>query len=181
MTDTWTPEFPGQRPPFEAHNTLAVQHGARSERHVAPLAAEIERNARANPAWPSYLQDASYRPAVAAWARAEAVVELLWQFVGERDLQEAMTDTSVEESTERHGKGGSSRTSSGRRTAAALAMLDRWERTAAGHRKALGLDPLARGRLGRDVTSARLDLVQLLTNERERAEREQAEPTGDPA
>lgn len=176
----WIPEFPGQRPPFEvgnphrvtAGNTLARTHGAYSSRTVAPLAAEIEATARADASWPPYLTDPSYGPAVEAWAHAEAVVTLLRRYLAERPFEEAMSDTYTEETTERRRKGSSTRTTTGRRTRAALDMLSRWEATASGHRARLGLDPLSRAKLGRDVTAAQTDLVQLLTAAREQQERE---------
>jgi hypothetical protein len=176
---SWTPAFPGQRAPFEPGNphragegnALAVTHGATSPRRVAPLAAEIEKSSRNSPAWPGYLSDQSYAPAVSAWAWAEAVCALLRDFIADRDLDEAMTDHMEETSTETHGKGRSTRTTSGRRTRNALGLLDQWEARAAGHRARLGLDPLSRARLGRDVTAAGTDLVALLTAARERHER----------
>lgn len=45
MTDEWTPAFPGQRPPFEKGNALAVRHGAYATillgQRVEELAAEL--------------------------------------------------------------------------------------------------------------------------------------------
>jgi len=152
----WQPAFPGQREPFEPGNAVAETHGSRSERRVAPLAAEIERTARADPSWPDYLQDAGYAAAVHAWCRSEAVIALLWEYVGEQDLSEWLADTSREESTEDQGKGTSTRTTTARRQGSALEALRRWESIAGNRRRDLGLDPTSRAKFARDraVTTA---------------------------
>ena len=176
--DAWAPEWEGQRPPWQPgneyratqDNSLAVQHGAYSQKRVAPLASEILCTACNNPAWPGYLQDESYGPAVRAWAHSEAVCELLRRHLADQSLDDALVDRHEEESTERHSKGTSTRRTTGRRTRSALDLLSRWETTAAGHRQRLGLDPLSRARFGKDITSAQLDVVQLLTAQREAVE-----------
>lgn len=188
MADEWTPAFPGQRPPFRAGNehragegnTLSTRHGAYSSRTVAPLAAEIEAAARADESWPPYLTDPSYAPAVAAWATAEAVCVLLRRHVAGLDLADAIAETADEESTTERGEGGSTRTTRTRRTRSALDLLHRSESSAATHRARLGLDPASRARLGRDVTAAQTDLVQMLTAARERAERDDQAPDDGP-
>ena len=89
----WVPAFPGQRPPFEPGgpyspeigNVRALQHGAYSARAIQPLALEIEATARANASWPHYLSDASYSPAITAWAWAEAVCVLLRRYIADQD------------------------------------------------------------------------------------------------
>lgn len=149
--------------PFEAGNTAAEVHGARSERRVAPLAAEIERDARALPTWPEYLTEPTYGAAVAAWCRAEAVVELLWRWLAEQDPLDALASTSETTTEVEEFRGGSRSRSKGRRVESVLAQLARWEATAARQRQRLGLDPLSRARLGRDHAAARVDVVEVLT------------------
>ncbi|MBP2370690.1 hypothetical protein [Pseudonocardia parietis] len=162
--------------PFRDGNEAGLRHGAYSERRIAPLAAEVEQQARALPTWPSYLDEPVYAPAVRAWARAEAVVELLWTYLAERDLDAALASTT-ESTTEAEESRGSSRSrTSTRATESALSMLDRAEARAAKARQRLGLDPLSRARLGRDVTAARTDLAQMLTAEQERLDAAQAAP-----
>lgn len=178
----WVPDFPGQRRPFEVGNpyritpgtTLAKTHGAYSATTVAPLAEEIEQRARTDASWPEYLTDVSYVPAVAAWAHSEAVCVLLRKYLAERSFEDGMTDVHSEETEERRRKGSSSRLTTGRRTRAALDMLSRWEATASSHRSRLGLDPLSRAKLGRDVTAAKLDIATWLSAETARLEAEQA-------
>lgn len=163
----WSAANERQHEPFEEGNTVAVTHGAHSARTVRPLAAEIEAAARKHASWPPYLADPSYGPAVEAWAWSEAVVTLLRRYLGERPLEDALIDSHSEESTEVHAGGTTTRSTSGKRTRAALDYLARWESTASGHRQRLGLDPLSRAKLGKDITSAAGDLVLLLTSARE--------------
>ena len=158
--------------PFPPGHTLSLRAGATSPRTIGPLAAEIEATARALPAWPGYLEDPTYAPAVKAWAWSEAQAELLRRYVAERDLDAAMSDTETSTTTETtdHGptRTTSRKVSEGKRTRSALDHLDRIEKTAANHRARLGLDPLSRARLGRDVTASRLDLAAILSTARER-------------
>lgn len=140
--------------PFEPGHTASLQHGARSERRVGPLAAEIEQSARSAPSWPPYLNGAEYGAAVTAWARAEAVVSLLWTWLdqhAEQGLEQLLAETSSEETDETTSKGRTHRMTTGRRVASALEQLRRWESAAAGHRARLGLDPLSRAKLSKDV------------------------------
>jgi hypothetical protein len=134
MADTsWSPAFRGQRPPFAEGNSAAMTHGARSPRRVDPLAAERLAELLDDPATPEYLTaDPSYRPALAALARAAAVVELLATHVAEQGLTADVTSPR-----------------------GALESLRRWEQTAAGHRRALGLEPTSRAKLTRDLSASR--------------------------
>jgi hypothetical protein len=81
------PEVEGQRPPFKSDNTAALRHGAWSPRRVAPLAEVKLAQLLADPATSEYLTvDESYRPALAALARPEAVIELLATHVAAQGL-----------------------------------------------------------------------------------------------
>ncbi|OJY53533.1 hypothetical protein [Pseudonocardia sp. 73-21] len=152
--DGWSPAFPGQRPPFEPGHTASLQHGARSERRVAPLAEEIETAARADPTWPPHLRGREYAAAVRGWARAEAMAELLWRYLADRDLDEALTALETTDTeTEQH-KGRARSMSRSRRTTAALDAWQRAQTTAAYHRRQLGLDPVSRAKLGKDLAMA---------------------------
>ncbi len=91
---------------------------------------------------PYLADDAAYSPAVQAWARAEARVRLLAAFLDEHGALDA------------EGK-----------PRPALEALYRHERLALDQRSRLGLDPLARARLGRDVAASRLDLARLWADE----------------
>lgn len=141
-------------PPFERGNQVAHRSGAHSPTKVGPLAVEIEQRARASAGWPPYLDGPEYAVAVTAWARAEAVAELLWRHLAEQDVAAALAEVEVEDVEETSGKGRSRRRSTARRTKAALDWFQRAERSAALHRQRLGLDPLSRARLGKDVATS---------------------------
>lgn len=69
---SWSPAFPGQRPPFAQANQLAVRHGAFSARLTGPLREQIAAELLADPATPDYVREGYAAAAVAAWAQAEA-------------------------------------------------------------------------------------------------------------
>ena len=154
----WVPDFPGQRPPFPPGNTLTVTHGAHSPRKVDPLAQDLVDRTLADPAL-SYLHAESYRPALWAWARAEAQAQLLDQYLADRAVD----------------------TVASKRSTAAYRELHRAETRAANLRTQLGLTPLSRARLGKDVAQGRqADAAAELTRireEHERANREHGAPT----
>lgn len=127
------PLQPWQRPPFERGNGLAVTHGAYSPRRVDPLATDLFEKIVTDL---DYLADPSYRPALWAWARAEARVQLLSEWLDEHG-------PLAEDGTPRP----------------ALAALYQFERLAAEARSRLGLDPLSRSRLGL-ATAQTFDLAR---------------------
>jgi hypothetical protein len=71
------------RPPFEAGNLAAFQHGAMSPKHLAPIAAELERGIVEVAPW---CARPAFQPAVKAWAIAEATCELYREWFKERGL-----------------------------------------------------------------------------------------------
>lgn len=139
-------------PPFEAGNSASLAHGARSPRRVAPLAEQIERQARASESWPSYLDTPEYGPAVASWSWSEAVCRLLREYLAELDIAAMLTEQTSEDLDEQRLKGGRTRRrTTSQRHHSALEMSRRWESIAAGRRKDIGLDPLSRAKLSKDV------------------------------
>lgn len=163
----WSPGNDRQHAPFPPGNEVATRHGIYSPRKVDPLATSLVE-ALLEDEDVSYLRAASYRTSLWAWGRAEATVQLLVEYVEQAGgLGEALVDRGEETSEETHNGGHSRRVSSSVRTASVLTALDRAERHAQTCRARLGLDPLSRARLGRDVASAGADLVQLLTSARE--------------
>lgn len=152
----WVPAFEGQRAPFQPGNEAAVRSGAYSPRKVDPLAKELVDQVLVDPAT-GYLQAAHWRPALWAWARAEARVQLLTEWlanqVGDGDQ---IPDPGDE------------------RVRAASLELHRAEARATTGRTRLGLDPLSAARLGRDKTAAMLDTAQLMKQLAD-AERQQRE------
>src|SRR4051812_42602455 len=79
-------------PPFELGNVASLKGGWRSPAKVEPLAAEFV--AAAVEAVPS-LGEPSFMPAVWAWARAEASVRLIFDYVNERGLFDDEGDPTV--------------------------------------------------------------------------------------
>lgn len=135
--EAWTPAFEGQRPPFQPGNTLgfkpgnmlAVRHGAKSprlqgERATAVYAELVEDG---EPAW---LQDVD-RSQLEAWCWAEGTCRMLREWL---DRHEPLQPN-------------------GKPWPASDELL-KWERRAQSHRDALGFNPLARARLGRDTAIA---------------------------
>lgn len=157
----WVPEFPGQRPPFQMGNTLGQVTGAdpRSQR-VGERSQEILERYRSMPSWPGYLDDPSWAPALRSWSRAEAVCELLVEYMADMSIEDANSDiiTSEENVHQKYNVEGhqlTSRRSRTRRTNAPLEMLRKFETIASNHRNRLGLDPLGRARLGKDISQTK--------------------------
>lgn len=125
---TWERAIPG--------NFKALKHGARSERVITPLAAEIYNAVcEARPD----LQAPEMAPAVWAYARTEAQLEILTGFVDKHG--------AIDEST-------------GEPTAAEKYRL-RIDTQAANHRARLGLDPLSKAKLGKDVAATKVDIARV--------------------
>ena len=151
MTESQGPARGYSWPPFEAGNSASLAHGARSPRKVAALAEQIESQARASESWPKWLDDPSYEPAVRSWAWAESVCQLLREYLAELDVGAMLTERASEDVDEQRTKGRTRRRTSAQRHHSALEMSRRWESIAAGRRKDIGLDPISRAKLGRDV------------------------------
>ena len=142
-------------PPFEDGHTKSTVHGARSPRRVAPVAAEIERELLADEATPDHLRRPEFRSAVSAWARAEAICRVMWDWLAEQDVEDALTDVTRTAETEEASKGRTTRRSISRRVVSVLEQLRRYEAHAAALRRELGLSPLAAGRLAKDLSASR--------------------------
>jgi hypothetical protein len=144
----WEPEFEGQRPPFQPGNQVSVgnrgpvTHGAWSPRYIEPLAQDLVDLMVADPDT-AYLATPKWRPALLAWARAEAAVQLLNEYLsncgedGIGDLDEASVRT-------------------------AHLLLHRAETRATTGRTRLGLDPLSAARLGRDRAAGAFDAARTM-------------------
>lgn len=144
----------GSWPPFEDGNLAAVRHGAYSPRQVSALAAEIVERV----ALDAYLREPRYAAALWAWASAEARCQLLREYLDEQGPLDP--------------KG---------RPRPAVDALIRFERLAGEQRQRLGLDPLSRARLGRDVTAATFDLARAMSGldqeDRDQGDRDQGGET----
>jgi hypothetical protein len=137
---------------------------------VDPLAGELVATVLADDDV-SYLRAPSYALSLWAWARAEVQCQLLVEHVDQLGgLVEGLVETGVEESDETRDGGNLHRVSTSRRMGSALTALDRAERHAAMCRSRLGLDPLSRARLGRDVAAAKVDMAEVLSQLKEAAD-----------
>lgn len=123
---SWEPALPG--------NFKAKKHGAYSDRVVTPLAAEIYNAVcLARPD----LQASEMLPAVMAYARTEAQLEILTAHVDQHGAIDPET---------------------GEPTSAEKYRL-KIDTQAANHRTRLGLDPLSKAKLGKDIASTQADLA----------------------
>jgi hypothetical protein len=165
---TWKPVFASQRPPFKPEDGgqhiegMSATHGARSPRRVGEMAAAITAELLGDPGTPDYLRDRTWQYAIAGWAEAEAIVRLLRIYVAEHDLMDAMTEyiTEEEDTVMRGPK--TKRLTTGRRVHSVIDQLHKAEMRAMTARSKLGLDPLARARLGKDIASQNFDLARYL-------------------
>ena len=138
------PTHAPRHPDFTPGNTVALRHGAWSPRTVEPLAAELVEAIAGTVDW----WKPADMPSVWAWARTEARCQLLTEYLAVHggDLDD---DGSVR---------------------AAADLLTRLEARAESLRSKLGLDPLARARLGRDVASTQVDLARIWADDDEATE-----------
>lgn len=140
------------RPPFAESNAMARKHGAWSDRKISPIAAELLADVDqllADDPDLAHLTSPVFRPALRAWARTEARVELVAAWLDER------TDGALPGDLDADGE-----------IRPAADLLTRLEGQALKHRAQLGLDPTSMARLRRDAGSARasFDLAALLAN-----------------
>ena len=116
-------------PPFEPGNLANLRHGAESPRKIAGEIERLEPELAEQIADVGYLTDPSYVSALAAWARAEARIRLLERWFGEKGLLQ-------EDGTPRPG----------------VDLLLRCESQASRLRSRLGLDPVSRAALQKDLS-----------------------------
>jgi hypothetical protein len=124
-------------------NEHALVHGAHSERAIAPIAERFEAELLKAAPWTA---DAAFAPARAALARCEARIQLVGRWL----------DGHVGST----GNWGSNAASKLRPQTSLLLQL---EAQAERLRTQLGLTPLAKGRLGRDVAGTQVDLARLMS------------------
>jgi len=124
-------------PQLKKGDRIAQKHGAWSERIVDPVARDLVGSILSEV---GYLTDPSYEPAVWAWARHEARVLVLSAYLDEYGPLDADGNPRP-----------------------ALSALKDFERLASSARTRLGLDPLSRAQLGRDVTATKVDLARLMS------------------
>ena len=138
----WVPQFEGQRPPFAPGHEVSIRHGFYSPRRVDPLAQELVDVVLADPEL-GYLTSPRWRPALFAWARAEAQVQLLTEYLAD------LADDSIGDLYEAAVR-------------SAHLLLHRAEARATTGRTRLGLDPLSASRLGRDRAASAVDIARVM-------------------
>lgn len=125
-------------------NELRLTHGAYQPRRFEPLAEEMAAQlldqASRDGSPIAYLADPTYRLAVFAWARIEARIQLVSEWLWDRG----------------------SELDDGGEPLGATKLLDRLEGRGEALRARLGLDPLSRARLGRDVVASSVDMARLM-------------------
>ncbi|MDQ3661720.1 MAG: hypothetical protein M3454_11810 [Actinomycetota bacterium] len=125
-------------PPFEEGNLAGLRHGAYSERLVGADTEVILEQALASVPW---LAEPQYAASVRSWARSEAVVSRLADWLATVGVLDGDGNPRP-----------------------ALAALAQFERQAAERRSALGLDPSSRARIERDLSSSAQSRVSTLTD-----------------
>ncbi len=152
----WSPEFPSQRPPFPAGNQTAASHGAFSPRRVGPVAERIREDLLASEDCPGWLHEERFAAGLEAWSQAEAMAQLIREWIDGQDLDEALSEiTTADEDETRPAPGGVRRTLRQRRRAPALEALAKWMTRAQSLRNDLGLTPKAYASMARDVSLIR--------------------------
>jgi hypothetical protein len=73
------------RPPFEPGNEMSLQHGAHSERRLAPVVAQLEEEIRVLAPWTAR---PAFQAATRAWATAEAVCDAYRSWFFEHGLRD---------------------------------------------------------------------------------------------
>lgn len=150
----WTPAFPGQRPPFAPGNDLSLRHGVYSPRKIGERSAVVVAQLLEQPGV-AYLQAPEYRASLWRYAQRQAKADLMHDRMLEHaDTCAEIAGCQVCESLERRWR--------------------EFDTAAAKASERLGLDPLSRARLGKDVAQGRAaDAAAELSRMREEAERAQ--------
>jgi hypothetical protein len=119
-------------PPFQPGHTMSVVHGAWSERAVGPRADAIATAVLEDADFPDHVRSPVFRMSLAAWARAEAVASLLYDYLVTLGPEAMMTP----------------------RLAGTRAPADLW-RAADAHaaklRSELGLSPVSYAKIAKDL------------------------------
>jgi len=147
----WTPEFEGQRPPFQPGNQLAVKHGAFSDRQMQPIARAHYERMLADPTLPALLRASYMQDGLQRFCEAMARRDLLADWVDAMSIQDAAD--------------------SDRGKTSPLELLRKWETTVDNKAKDWGLTPASYVRIHRDSAMAnQADAATLLTRARAEAE-----------
>jgi hypothetical protein len=149
----WTPEFPGQREPFQSGNTLALTHGAYAVVAFSSRASEIADE---------------IRPLVPGYSSADEPAVRLLSLV----LTRVEKGTAALDEVDAHAASDLAPYAVG--DAAKLQRLRQdvlgWTNTARRLLSDLGMTPLSRSRLGLNLAHGESVVIQLQREQREREE-----------
>lgn len=149
--------------PFKPGHEVNLVHGAYSAARVGEAAEAIAAAITDRPGCPAYLKNPEWGPRIAAYARAEAIVQLMWAYIAGLDLEDALSDRTATEEDEDHGEGGHvRRRSTTQHVESVLTQVHRHEVRAMNLAKSLGLDPMSRARLPKGFGEQRYDLARIL-------------------
>ncbi|PKW25408.1 hypothetical protein [Phycicoccus duodecadis] len=131
----WSPAFPNQRPPFAPGNTMSLRHGVYSPRRIGERAQTVV-DQLLEQAGVGYLAAPEYRASVWRYAQRQARADLMHDRLLEHSEScEEVAGCETCESLERRWR--------------------EFDTAAAKASERLGLDPLSRARLGKDVAQGR--------------------------
>ena len=160
-----------------AGNKIQLTHGAKDPEKVGEIAGALMEALLNDPTTDDYLRQPIMAHEVLAWAHAEAQARLMRDWLDASGLSAAMTETvlSAEEETPLGG-GRLSRKATSRKAASLMSELHKAEN----RRIQLGLTPMSRARLGKDIASSQFDLARFWAEQdaADKAAKEQAGETG---
>jgi hypothetical protein len=142
-------------------NELALQHGAYSPRRVGELADDIAAALLESPDTAAYLHNPEWAPLIASYARAQAIVTLMWRWLDSVDTETALGDVTESEETEERDGTKVRRKSTTKHVESVLTQLHRHEVRALNLATQLGLTPVSRARLPRNFGEVQVDIVKL--------------------
>jgi hypothetical protein len=158
-----TPQpWPDRSKPFPPGNAVALVSGYRSPARVGARAEQIERDLLEDPSVPEYVKDPSYAGARQAYARAAAVAALLWDWMDAQDPEALLAAITTTDEDEQRKRGRTTKRTVSHRMESTFSQWDKAASRAANLYARLGMDPMSRARLGKDITAAKFDLAQML-------------------
>lgn len=157
------------RVPFGAGNEVAVTHGAYSDSVLSPRAAAKMEQWLADPDFPEHAKKPYLRDVLRSYAWIRARIDLYWEMCDELGPERAIEEltTTTEKVTGSMEDGTFKRTAKSRKRMAPEETLRRWDASALKYAEQLGLTPMARAKLGKDVSSTAVNLAQVFTESEE--------------
>ena len=173
--DPGNPDF-DENGKIKPGSKLRLTHGGKDPERIAEVSAQILTALLNSPDCPQWLHDTSYNYELLAWSEAEARVRLMRTWINEHGIVQGMTEVTVSEEVETSSgdKSTVTRVLNAQKISGMFSELHKAETLAAGRRAALGLTPVSRARLGKDLAASQFDLARFW------AEEDARESRGDP-